>query len=113
MDTNTITSQETLLSPPIEIKRAKVSLGRTAKRTLDILAAGAGLLVLWPVFVVVAILLRREGGPVYYRGRRLGRGGKEFKMLKFRTMYERPESYKGHRSTAGGEERGTPLGKWL
>ena len=85
-----------------------------AKRLTDILASGLGLLLLSPVFALIAIWLKREGpGPVFYRGRRMGRDGVEFGILKFRTM--RPESAgeKGPSITARDDPRITPLGKWL
>jgi len=41
---------------------------------------------------LIALGIKRDSpGPVYYRGARVGRHGKSFKMLKFRTMYERPD----------------------
>ena len=59
-------------------------------------------------------LCRREGpGPVFYRGPRLGKNGRVFGILKFRTMYECPASYRGPRVTAQDDDRITPLGKWL
>ncbi len=71
-------------------------------------------MVLSLFIIPVAIFLRREGqGPIFYRGPRVGRGGKIFRILKFRTMYERPESYSGSRVTVREDERVTPLGRWL
>ena len=73
-----------------------------------------GLLVLSPMFLVVAVLIKREGpGPVFYRGPRVGKDGKRFGILKFRTMFERLESYQGARVTAKDDPRVTPLGHWL
>lgn len=84
------------------------------KRAFDILVSSLGLLFLSPFLIVIMILLRREGnGPILFRGPRLGRGGKLFNILKFRTMYERAESYNGLRVTAKGDNRITPLGHWL
>ena len=84
------------------------------KRAFDVAASLLGMILLSPFFLPVAILLRREApGPIFYRGPRTGRGGKTFDMIKFRTMYERPESYNGPRVTAKGDARITPLGKWL
>lgn len=89
-------------------------LGGFLKRAFDILVSLLGLILLLPFFAYVAMLLRREGqGPIFYRGLRAGRGGKPFQILKFRTMYERPESYKGPLITAKGDKRITPLGSWL
>jgi lipopolysaccharide/colanic/teichoic acid biosynthesis glycosyltransferase len=84
------------------------------KRLLDILAAVLGLIVLSPFFLFMAYLIQRESpGPVFYRGPRMGRNGKVFGILKFRTMYERPASYLGPSVTARDDERITPFGKWL
>ena len=91
-----------------------VILRLIAKRTLDILASALGLLFLSPLFLIVIIAIQRDSpGPVFYGGRRIGLGGKEFKILKFRTMYECPDSYNGLPLTADGDKRITPLGKWL
>ena len=84
------------------------------KRTFDITASAAGMLLLAPVFFWIASIIRRDSpGPVFYRGARMGRGGKPFSILKFRTMREEPASYLGPRVTASGDERITPIGKWL
>ncbi|HEY8957178.1 sugar transferase [Chitinophaga sp.] len=57
------------------------------KRSLDIALAGGGLLVLSPVMLVIAILIRLESkGPVFYAAKRAGRNYRVFKFYKFRTM---------------------------
>ncbi|MDQ3004974.1 MAG: sugar transferase [Chloroflexota bacterium] len=87
---------------------------KLAKRAFDIVMSLIGLIILAPVFVYVAILIKRDSpGPIFFWGSRMGRGGKPFKMLKFRTMYERIESYQGPPVTANGDARITPLGQWL
>ncbi len=86
----------------------------TLKRGFDICVALLGLVVLAPVFFLIAIVIRLNSpGPAFYRGPRVGWQGKPFGILKFRTMYERPQSYQGPRVTANGDARITPLGKWL
>jgi lipopolysaccharide/colanic/teichoic acid biosynthesis glycosyltransferase len=57
-----------------------------AKRMLDVLGAGALLLLTLPVFLVIALLVRRDGGRVFYAHQRVGRGGRLFGCLKFRSM---------------------------
>src|SRR5207247_11348035 len=58
-----------------------------AKRFIDIVAAAMVLLVMLPVFVAIAIAIRLEtAGPVFYRAERVGRFGKPFTVLKFRSM---------------------------
>jgi len=64
------------------------------KRTFDFIAASLGLIMLSPIFLYLAWRIKRDPpGPVFYRGRRAARGGGVFDILKFRTMYECPESY--------------------
>jgi|RhiMetdeSRZDD1v2_1073273.scaffolds.fasta_scaffold102386_2 diguanylate cyclase (GGDEF)-like protein len=87
---------------------------KLAKRVFDITMSLIGLIILAPVFFYVAILIKRDSpGPIFFWGSRMGKGGKPFKMLKFRTMFERVESYQGPPVTASGDSRITPLGQWL
>jgi len=58
----------------------------TAKRALDILGASMILLFCLPVFAVLAVLVTRDGGRVFYAHERVGRGGRLFGCLKFRSM---------------------------
>jgi len=84
------------------------------KRVFDITVALTVLIIFAPVYCLIALAIKREtNGPVFYRGSRIGRGGKCFKILKFRTMYETPESYAGPKVTAQDDNRITPLGHWL
>lgn len=60
---------------------------RLTKRLFDILASFTGLVVLSPVFLIVAVAIKADdGGPVFYNQERVGKGGKHFKMYKFRSM---------------------------
>jgi exopolysaccharide biosynthesis polyprenyl glycosylphosphotransferase len=60
---------------------------RAAKRVLDLVGAGAALVLTAPLFLLVAWRIKRDSpGPVFYRQQRLGIGMREFTMLKFRTM---------------------------
>lgn len=84
------------------------------KRAFDFCAALLGLILLLPVFVLIAILIKNDSpGPVFYWSPRIGRYGRVFKMLKFRTMYETKKSYDGLRVTCREDDRITPLGRWL
>jgi len=88
--------------------------GQLLKRSFDVIASALGLLILFPLFLIIAGVIKRESpGPVYFRGPRLGRNGKPFGILKFRTMYEKAASYAGPSVTAHDDGRITPLGKWL
>jgi lipopolysaccharide/colanic/teichoic acid biosynthesis glycosyltransferase len=77
------------------------------KRLFDIVASAIGLIVLWPLFVLIAIAVR---SPVFYRARRVGRYGREFEMLKFRSMSGVPH---GSALTMQGDARVTRVGRVL
>lgn len=73
------------------------------KRLFDVIASGCGLLVLSPVFIIVAIWIRLDSeGPVFYRQVRVGRYNKDFRIFKFRSM--RIGSDKGSLVTIGGRD---------
>ena len=81
------------------------------KRLFDVVVSGAALIVLSPLMLVLAVMIRRRlGSPALFRQRRPGRHGRIFEMIKFRTMLD----------TAGPDgrllsdaERLTPFGRWL
>lgn len=57
------------------------------KRIFDIVASGLGLIVLSPLFLVLAIWIKADSrGPVFYRQTRVGRGNRDFRLFKFRSM---------------------------
>jgi lipopolysaccharide/colanic/teichoic acid biosynthesis glycosyltransferase len=69
--------------PPVRLPRSS----RFCKRAVDVAGATAGLLLTAPFFLVVAVLIKLDSdGPVLFRQARLGRGMREFQVLKFRTM---------------------------
>jgi Undecaprenyl-phosphate galactose phosphotransferase WbaP len=70
----------------IGLERDRKSLFPIAKRALDVIGAGLGLVLLAPFFLVVALLVRADGGPAFFAHQRVGRGGKLFGCLKFRSM---------------------------
>lgn len=73
------------------------------KRLFDIMASGLGLLCLSPLFAVLAVWIKADSpGPVFYRQVRVGRGNKDFRIFKFRSM--RPDSDKGRLITVGGHD---------
>ncbi|MFZ0548011.1 MAG: sugar transferase [Candidatus Promineifilaceae bacterium] len=89
-------------------------LDNAVRRLLDIIGAGLGLLLLMPLFLFIAWRIKRDSdGPSLYWGTRMGKNGRRFRILKFRTMYERPESYNGPKITAQTDNRITPIGHWL
>ena len=73
------------------------------KRFFDIIASGCGLLVLSPIFLIMAIWIKWDSkGPVFYRQVRVGRHNKDFRILKFRSM--RVGADKGSLVTIGGRD---------
>ena len=83
------------------------------KRAFDIIFSFFGLVVLSPVLLVIAILIKLEdGGRVFYRGVRVGRYGKLFRTIKFRTMVESAERLGGP-SSADDDPRITRVGKFI
>lgn len=82
------------------------------KQIFDRAAALAGILLLWPLLLVVVVLikLKMPGGPVLFRQKRIGQYGKSFTMYKFRTM---KVAHSGSSVSVKGETRITPLGAKL
>ncbi len=87
-------------------------------RILDIVLAAVFAIVLSPLALLIALLVTLTSGrPVLYRGQRVGRRGRFFEMLKFRTMRkgaeERIGQYLGEELVRQTEAELTPLGRWL
>jgi lipopolysaccharide/colanic/teichoic acid biosynthesis glycosyltransferase len=83
------------------------------KRASDLLFAFFGLAIISPLLVVVAVLIKFDSrGPVFYRGVRVGRYGKAFRIFKFRTMVEDAEKL-GSASTPEDDRRVTRVGRFL
>ena len=84
-----------------------------SKRVFDVLCSGLGLILLSPLLVTVAVIIKlTSDGPVFYRGTRTGLNGKPFSMLKFRTMVVDAEKLGGP-STGLRDVRVTAVGRWL
>ena len=83
------------------------------KRSLDILVAGALLILTSPFWAVAAVAIKtQDRGPVFFRQTRVGRGQREFGLLKFRTMVTDAETLGGYQ-TVDGDPRITRVGRWL
>lgn len=81
------------------------------KRLFDIVLSLTALVILSPLFLVVALLIKLDSpGPVFYRGVRVGRFGRPFRIFKFRTMVANAERI-GPRSTAADDPRLTRIGR--
>jgi lipopolysaccharide/colanic/teichoic acid biosynthesis glycosyltransferase len=92
----------------------------TLKRTTDVVIAGFVMLALGPLMLAIALAVRLSSpGPVLFRQRRVGRGGREFVLLKFRTMVG-DQGTRDVELPAGvapggveGRDRRTRVGRWL
>jgi lipopolysaccharide/colanic/teichoic acid biosynthesis glycosyltransferase len=94
--------------PPGLLRR----IDSAAKRGLDLIVAGLGLGVSWPVLVLLAVLVKLDSpGPALYQAARIGRDGREFRMVKFRTM--RLGADAGPGITGAADARVTRVGHWL
>ena len=81
---------------------------------MDIVVSFFGLLLLSPTFLMIAAAIKQDSpGPIFYKGRRMGRRGKEFNILKFRTMYEGDSNHNSAKITAQDDPRISPIGRWL
>ena len=86
---------------------------RTIKRLFDILASGIGIIILSPVLLIIALRIKSgSDGPVFFKQIRVGQDGKEFKILKFRTMVVDAEKM-GRQITVGADNRITKVGGFL
>jgi lipopolysaccharide/colanic/teichoic acid biosynthesis glycosyltransferase len=83
------------------------------KRLIDISSSLMGLITLWPLLLWIGIRIKNEdGGPVFYRGERVGFRGKFFHIFKFRTMVADAEKL-GASSTSDDDTRITRIGRFL
>ncbi len=84
------------------------------KRLLDLALSGAGLIASAPLWAVIAALIKIEdGGPVFFTQERVGRGGRRFEALKFRSMVADAEAATGPIQSGQHDARVTRLGRVL
>jgi lipopolysaccharide/colanic/teichoic acid biosynthesis glycosyltransferase len=84
-----------------------------ARRLLDIVVGSFALVLLSPFLALISLLVRStSGAPVLYRGQRVGKDGRVFDLLKFRTMVT-DKTGAAPRITRSGDIRVTPVGRWL
>jgi len=81
------------------------------KRAFDLVLSCVGLFALCPLFCILALAIKLEShGPVFYRGERVGRNGKDFRIYKFRSMVTNAEKL-GSSTTSGSDSRITRVGR--
>jgi polysaccharide biosynthesis protein PslA len=86
----------------------------TAKRSLDIIGSAAGLVILAPLLIGIAIAIKvTSHGPIFFRQKRYGYHNRRFWIFKFRTMYIDRGDQRGTHQTTADDPRVTPLGRIL
>ncbi|MGL4292745.1 MAG: sugar transferase [Bacteroidales bacterium] len=101
-------------TPMLDISRGKMSeLQVNCKRTGDIITSCFALLLLSPLYLILAIFVKFDSkGPIFYYQERIGKFGRPFKIIKFRTMYVDAEK-NGPALSAQHDPRITPLGYYM
>ncbi len=91
----------------------KNTVSEWGRRAMDLFGAGLGIILLSPLWIIVAIAIKLDSpGPVFYRARRVGKNGEEFCLYKFRTMVTDADKL-GPAITAAGDTRITRVGGFL
>lgn len=84
------------------------------KRLFDVALSGFGLLVSSPLWLLLSAAIKLEdGGPVFYRQDRVGRSGRRFNALKFRSMRPDAEAHTGPIQATAHDPRVTRIGRWM
>jgi lipopolysaccharide/colanic/teichoic acid biosynthesis glycosyltransferase len=85
-----------------------------AKRTLDVLLSGTGVVCSLPLWALAALAIKIEdGGDIFFGQERVGQGGEVFRVLKFRSMIPDAEAKVGALQAAHHDPRITRVGRWL
>jgi Undecaprenyl-phosphate glucose phosphotransferase len=88
--------------------------GGILKRVFDLVASGIGIVLLSPLLLAIALLVKLSSrGPIFYRQERMGLDGQVFHCLKFRSMPIDAEKGSGPVWAKSGEDRATPIGKFI
>ena len=101
--------------PTVQVNSSELSLGkRFVKRTFDIVTCSLAVILLSPLFLIIALLVKLSSrGPVFFKQDRVTRDGKVFKMLKFRSMRIDMPEQNGPHWTEENDPRITKIGKLL
>lgn len=88
-------------------------INKAVKRIFDVICSGLGIIVLSPVLIIIAILIKKgSDGPVFFKQIRVGEKGRNFEILKYRTMVVDAEKL-GRQITVGNDSRITKIGGFL
>lgn len=104
-----------MYTPMLRVKRFRAPIEyRLPKRLLDILASLALLILFSPLMAVLALLIRRDGGPALFRQKRLTLNGRVFTLIKFRSMIVDAEKHTGAILSSGeNDPRVTKIGRFI
>jgi Undecaprenyl-phosphate glucose phosphotransferase len=102
--------------PVLNVRQTSLDLlpSSILKRIFDVVFSGAVLVLFSPLYLLIALAIKLESpGPVFYLPVRIGRGGKEFRMFKFRSMRTNDSVYGGTQSTQRNDPRITTMGNFM
>ena len=99
--------------PILRCQRGRTSAEyRFCKRAMDIIISGIAIIILSPILLLTALLVKSDGGPALYKQVRLTKDGRKFKILKFRSMIVDAEKYSGAVLSSGeNDPRITKIGR--
>ena len=87
---------------------------RVLKRSVDIIVSGSALIILSPIMLIVTLLVKSDGGPAFYKQKRLTKDNKVFEIIKFRSMRVDAEKLSGPVLSAGeNDPRITKVGRFI
>ena len=90
------------------------TLSEILKRVFDIVASIIGIIITSPIMLITAIMVKSyDGGPAFFKQKRLTKGGKEFNLIKFRSMIQNSEENAQTYLVLEGDKRITPVGKFI
>ena len=101
--------------PLVNISRSSMSdSGKNIKRAMDIVISLVALILLLPVFAIVALIIKRTSpGPVFYLQERIGLHNKPFQIIKFRSMIQNAEQAGKPQLSSDDDPRITPFGRFM
>ncbi|MGH7829651.1 MAG: sugar transferase [Candidatus Binatia bacterium] len=106
--------QETILYPLSREIPYPLVPEYSLKRAFDFILACMGLVLSLPLWLIIALAIKMEdGGPLFYRQERVGKGGKKFTLMKFRSMVPDAERQTGPVWAFQNDPRVTGVGHWL
>ncbi len=105
-------TQLTFFKPASPSQGSARNVAAFLRRAFDVACAAGGLILLLPLFALIALAIKwQDGGPVFYRQWRMGKGLRKFQLFKFRSMY--PNASSAMLLTGPSDPRVTPVGRFI